>query len=286
MRARPRMLSLVALLGLAATLLFAEHAGAVARHEPGDRDHTVRLGESLSAIALHHGVTLAALSDANGIGTPDFVLAGRMLTIPAPGADAGLRNAGTYEVQPGDTLSQIAERIGSSSGTLARLNGLSDADHVRAGMVLELVDGTPTTLPSSLQNRPERAGLADDFHAWAATYEVPPDLLMALAYVESGWQASVVSGAGAIGVGQLMPDTVDLVHDVLLPGITLDPLDPEDSIRMTARYLRYLRHRTVSWDDAVGAYFQGLAGLRRDGRRPATNAYIAAVSANRAAFSG
>ncbi len=108
---------------------------------------------------------------------------------------------------------------------------------------------------------------------------------MALTYVESGWQASVVSSAGAVGVGQLMPDTVDLINEVLLPGVDLDPLDPRDSVRMAARYLRYLRHRTDSWDDAVGAYFQGLAGLRRDGRRPATDTYIAAVFANRATFS-
>jgi LysM repeat protein len=275
----------VALLGLAAVLLFAEDAGAVARHEPDTLTHTVRLGESLSGIAHDHGVTLDALIDANGIsGTPDFVMAGRVLTVPAAGSD--LREASTYEVQPGDTLSQIAERMGGSPGSLARLNDLSDADHVRAGMVLELVGSNPASLPSSLRNRPERAGLVDDFQTWAAIYEVPSDLLMALAYVESGWQAAVVSAAGAVGVGQLMPDTVDLIHDVLLPGISPDPLDPADSIRMMARYLRYLRHRTDSWDDAVGAYFQGLAGLRRDGRRPATDTYIAAVSANRAVFSG
>ncbi len=208
-----------------------------------------------------------------------------MLTIPAPGAAGDEPTAGAYTVQPGDTLSQIAERTGGSSDTLARLNGLSDPHHVTVGTVLDLTGSVPTSLPSSVADRPERAGLVDDFHTWAATYEVPADLLMALTYVESGWQASVVSSAGAVGVGQLMPDTVGLIHEVLLPGVELDPLDPEDSVRMAARYLRYLRHRTDSWDDAVGAYFQGLAGLRRDGRRPATDRYIAAVLANRAVFS-
>jgi len=285
MRARPRMwLSLVALLGLVASLLFAGTASAVVRHEPGAGTYTVRLGESLSAIALHVGVPLEALADANGITRPDFLLAGRVLTIPTAGATDD-RGAGTYTVQPGDTLSQIAEQTGGSTDTLARLNGLSDPNHVRVGMVLDLAGSEPVSLPSSVEDHPERAALVDDFQAWAATYDVPADLLMALAYVESGWQASVVSSAGAVGVGQLMPDTVDLIHEVLLPGVDLDPLDPEDSVRMTARYLRYLRHRTDSWDDAVGAYFQGLTGLRRDGLRPATDTYITAVVANRALFS-
>lgn len=286
MRARPRILSLVALLGLAASLLFAGSAGAVARHQPGATTHTVQLGESLSAIAVHVGIPLDALADANGIARPDFVLAGRVLTIPPAGATSDRASASTtYTVQTGDTLSEIAQQTGGSADALARLNGLSDPDHVRVGMVLDLAGPVPTSLPSSIENRPERATLVDDFQTWSAAYEVPADLLMSLTYVESGWQASVVSSAGAVGVGQLMPDTVDLIHDVLLPGVDLDPLEPEDSVRMAARYLRYLRHRTDSWDDAVGAYFQGLAGLRRDGRRPATDSYIAAVFANRALFS-
>jgi LysM repeat protein len=264
-----------------ASLLFAGNAGASVRRSSDEESHTVRQGQMLSTIAQQHGITLDALAAANGITDPDFVLAGRLLTVPLPGSGP----ADTYEVRAGDTLSEIALRVGASPGTLARLNDLSDPDHVRVGQRLQIVGTAPAKLPDSLRTRPERAGLVDDFQTWASTYEVPSDLLMALAYVESGWQSDVVSSAGAVGVGQLMPDTVELVRNVLLPGVTLDPLDAEDSVHMTARYLRYLRHRTGSWDDAVGAYFQGLAGLRRDGRRPATNAYIAAVSANRTLFS-
>ncbi|MFA9563366.1 MAG: LysM peptidoglycan-binding domain-containing protein [Acidimicrobiales bacterium] len=281
MRDRHRIPALVASLGLMASLLFAGNAGAAVRRSPDETSHTVRQGEMLSAIARQHGITLDALAAANGITDPDFVLAGRLLTVPV----SGNGSADTYEVRAGDTLSEIALRVGASPHALARLNGLSDPNHVRVGQRLQIVGTAPAELPDSLRTRPERAGLVDDFVAWAATYEVPSDLLMALAYVESGWQSDVVSSAGAVGVGQLMPDTVELIRNVLLPGVALDPLEPEDSVRMTARYLRYLRHRTDSWDDAIGAYFQGLAGLRRDGHRPATNAYIAAVSANRTIFS-
>ena len=274
-----RIPALVASLGVVA-LLVADPAGAtVPEHREGPT-HTVRHGETLSAIAAQHGVRLASLAATNGISDPDFVLPGRLLTLPAAIEEA------TYTVREGDTLGDIALRTGSSLAGLTRANGLDDPDHIRSGQTLAIPATTDeATLPASLRSRPERAALVDAFQTWAAAYEVPPDLLMALAYVESGWQSDVVSSAGAVGVGQLMPDTVELVRTVLLPGVTLDPLDPEDSVRMTGRYLRYLRHRTDSWDDAVGAYFQGLAGLRRDGRRPATATYTAAVSANRELFS-
>lgn len=279
MRERPRIPALVTSLGLAMAMLFSGTAGAIVRDDVDGATHTVGPGETLSTIALHHGVSLASLAAANGISDPDFVMSGRLLTVPPS------QGSSTYEVRAGDTLSEIALRVGTAPAVLARLNNLTDPDHVRVGQELRTAGADPVTLPASVQARPDRAALVDDFRIWAATYDVPPDLLMALAYVESGWQFDVVSSAGAVGVGQLMPDTVDLVRTVLLPGVALDPLDPEDSVRMAARYLRYLRHRTDSWDDAVGAYFQGLAGLRRDGRRPATDTYIAAVSANRGLFS-
>jgi nucleoid-associated protein YgaU len=59
---------------------------------------------------------------------------------PPPGA-AGAPVPETYVVQPGDTLSEIAERLlGSASlaDGLARLNGLHDPSALRAGQVLRL----------------------------------------------------------------------------------------------------------------------------------------------------
>ncbi len=260
-------------------------------HSPSTGSHTVKVGESLSTIARRYGVDLGALADANGIPDLDYVFAGRILQVPGsarPGdSESGSR---VRVVRVGDTLGAIAARSGVSSAGLAAHNGLADPDHLPVGLRLRIPAGESEPageleeFPESLRSHPERLALVPDFRMWAETYEVPLDLLMSLAHVESGWQAHPVSVAGAMGLAQLMPDTVELMRNVLLPGVDLDPWDPTDSVRMAARYLRYLRHRTGTWDDAVGAYFQGLAGLRRDGRQPATNDYIAAVNANRIHF--
>jgi len=79
---------------------------------------------------------------------------------PAPtpiGTDNGptLGGIGTYIVQPGETLSSIAARYGSSVLTLARLNGIVNPQLIRVGQVLAVpgpgnnTNGRPPLLPTS-----------------------------------------------------------------------------------------------------------------------------------------
>ena len=46
--------------------------------------HSVQRGETLSGIALRYGVTVAAISEANGITDPNHILVGQKLKIPTP----------------------------------------------------------------------------------------------------------------------------------------------------------------------------------------------------------
>ena len=114
-------------------------------------------------------------------------------------------------------------------------------------------------------------------------YGVPRDLLEALTWLESGWQNDVVSSTGAVGIGQLMPATVDLVNDVLLH-TSLDPRHADDNIRMSARYLKFLLDRTPDSSTALAAYYQGLASVQRNGVWAPTATYVGAVQALRPHF--
>ena len=231
----------------------------------------------------------------------------------------------TYTVARGDTLSRIAGRLGVSVEQLAAANGIGDIHHVRLGATLTVPQSgaakatkatstkatstkaastkaphpnlgtkvaTPkpprkvsSKLPAKLRQAPHRLALWGHLQDAARTYNVPPDLLMAMTWQESGWQNDKVSSTGAVGVGQLMPATVDFVNEVLLRRARLDPGKPEDNIRMSARFLRYLLdQRDGDVDMALASYFQGLAGVRRDGLLPQTEVYVRNVQAQRRLF--
>lgn len=68
------------------------------------------------------------------------------ITVPAPQPvqHVGHPAMGIYTVQPGDTLSGIATKFGTTYQTLAAINGIGDPNRIWAGQVLK-VTGQPTT---------------------------------------------------------------------------------------------------------------------------------------------
>jgi LysM repeat protein len=145
----------IALILIAALLLLAL-PGTI--HADG---YVVQPGDTLSGIAERFGTTQAALLAANPhITSPDVLWAGAELTIPddsgeaeaattpPPAADSSTPPAArggvrlTHLVQPGDTLSEIAETYETTTAAILALNPGSTADHLIAGAVLIIVDTT------------------------------------------------------------------------------------------------------------------------------------------------
>ena len=99
----------------------------------------VKPGETLSEIADRHGVSLTRLMQANGISNPNVITAGQSLRLPGSSAAAsGSARGGSVTVQPGDTLSDIADRQGVSLNQLMQANGITNPNMVVAGQKLVL----------------------------------------------------------------------------------------------------------------------------------------------------
>lgn len=104
--------------------------------------YTVRPGDTLSQIAARMGIPMAELAAANGITDPDRILAGQVLVLPGSGGPSGsATDAAGYVVRRGDTLSEVAERLGVPMARLAEANGIDDPDFLREGTVLVLPAG-------------------------------------------------------------------------------------------------------------------------------------------------
>ena len=115
---------------------------------------------------------------------------------------------------------------------------------------------------------------------------LPADLVMSLAWVESSWRRNTVSDAGAVGVMQLMPNTVEYVSKKLL-GLrsNLDPRNPTSNVRMGTKYLRHLLNQNRgSVRQALIAYNQGLTSLRANGSYSVAERYADRVLALRPQF--
>jgi len=99
--------------------------------------HVVQWGETLSKIAAYYGTTIWAIAQANGILNVDYIRAGQLLLIPVTGPTP-VPQPQYYIVQPGDTLSAIAWRFGTTVWALAQANGIWNPNLIYIGQRLYL----------------------------------------------------------------------------------------------------------------------------------------------------
>ena len=259
--------------------------------------YTVKAGDTLAGIAISLGVSLTELVRVNGVTNPDLIYVGTTLTVPGGSSGGTASDAGSpttpspavgasaeHIVASGETLGAIATQYGLTVTALAGANGITNPDLIFIGQRLAV----PTSLPVALFGRsatsPSKVALVPIFNRWADANGIPRDLVKAVAYHESGWNNDAVSSVGALGIGQIMPDTATYISTVLI-GVRLDPRVPEDNIRMSARYLRYLLEETGGdANQALASYYQGLGSVRSRGWYDDTKQYVANVNALRGWF--
>ncbi len=105
-----------------------------------------------------------------------------------------------------------------------------------------------------------------EIERWAQAVRVPPDLMQALMREESALDPTVISGAGAIGLTQLMPSTASrMAHKLGLGKPTLSSLgEPGLNIRIGTAYVAELLKRFGGNPAlALAAYNAGEAAVER-----------------------
>lgn len=85
--------------------------------------YSVRRGDTLYSIARRHGLSVSTLKMWNRLRS-NKIYPGQRLRVRPPRTAPAPTKGGTYIVQPGDTLSEIAQRYGVSIADLRRWNSL------------------------------------------------------------------------------------------------------------------------------------------------------------------
>ncbi len=150
---------------------------------------------------------------------------------------------------------------------------------------LASAQATPTqTSPSAATTGTDAStAFGAEIDAAAASNGIDPALLKGLVSQESGFDPNARSGAGAVGLTQLMPGTAASL------GVT-NPLDPAQSLQGGAKYLRQQLDR-FGGDErlALAAYNAGPGAVAKYGGVPPyseTENYVNSVMAKAAAYRG
>ncbi|SNS49681.1 Cell wall-associated hydrolase, NlpC family [Geodermatophilus saharensis] len=208
-------------------------------------------------------------------------------------ATAGTPVASLAEARPGDLVffdnspsRPGIDHVGVYVGDGKMIAAPQEGDVVRVQDV-----GTPSVIRRVLPAAaaaPQATGgaglagvpYADLFTAAGARHGVDPALLAGVAEVESGFDSSAVSPAGATGLMQFMPATA--------AGLGVDASDPASAVDGAARYLRQLTDRFGSTDLALAAYNAGPGAVARAGGVPPyaeTQSYVRKVTSAAEAYS-
>jgi LysM repeat protein len=277
--------------------------------------YVVVRGDTLSGIAARIGTSATALAAANGLDVNGILPEGAALRLS--GSSSGsttLRvsttssGSGSYLVVPGDTLTAIAARAGTTPAALAAANGLDLNGILLAGSAIHVPSGSTavpvsTTLGGTAESQPVGAPAQGDptnppyptperlsasqIASVAAANGVPGALADAIAWQESGFNNDLVSSADARGIMQILPGTWEWIQRELTPSAPLAPASASENVRGGALLLRSLLNSTGG-DTATAAagYYQGLPSVQEHGMYPSTQQYVQSVMALERQFGG
>jgi soluble lytic murein transglycosylase-like protein len=193
--------------------------------------------------------------------------------------------ASLADAKPGDLIAfnSPVDHIGIYAGDGMMIVAPHTGDKVKLQKVYQTPSAIRRILPGTgvATGAAQLSGVpyANLFSQSAARYGLSPDLLAAVAKVESGYNPNAVSGAGALGLMQLMPSTA--------AGLGVNPYDPAQAVDGAARLLSRNLRDFGTLPLALAAYNAGAGAVHKYGGIPPyaeTQAYVGKVQAAMAAL--
>jgi hypothetical protein len=182
-----------------------------------------------------------------------------------------------YRIQNGDTLTGIARNYHTSIQTLVIANNISNPNLIITGQQLCIPSASYQVSYSSV-SAPSSGFMSNNTVRWydynalqtstrdqvtallrqaAAQYGLPANLLLAIAWEESGWTQHVIARDGGIGVMQIMPYTAQAINSIT--HIQRNPYNLSDNIALGAQYLSWL------WTNFHGDLNKVISGYNEGG---------------------
>jgi LysM repeat protein len=211
----------------------------------------------------------------------DAVVGPRTLTaivrrdsVPVRARPTPVSGSALYVVRSGDSLTAIAHSHATSISRLASLNHLDLAKPIIIGQRLKV----PAVMRETLS---AQSGVVPSIlDTWSSRLGVDRHLVRALAWMESGYQTTIVSPAGAVGVLQTLPSTRQYVETVLKGGPIPQTVDGD--VEVGVLFLKHLL--SVFHGDealALAGWYQGERAVREHGPYKVTRPFVANVLALR-----
>lgn len=222
--------------------------------------YTVAPGDTLSAIAAEHGVSLSGLMAANGLSQTSVIRPGQKLSV----------DGGTVSVAASSPVTEAPTDLVPST-----FLHYTYPEHVVAGANLN--KQTLNALPV-----PDRSQMQQIVADTAASMGVDPALAQAFAFQESGFDQRAVSPANAIGTMQVIPSSGEWASQLV--GRQLNLLDPYDNATAGVAIISALVRTSDSLENAIASYYQGQYSVTTHGMFADTQAYVSSVLAHRATF--
>ena len=205
--------------------------------------HTIQPGETLSQIAVQYGIPLDELMALNSITDADAIYFGQILVLPTPPDDLpapdvvvdatyGDEESAPIEhvVQPGESLSRIAQENGLTLAELMAINGITDPDTIVIGTRLRLTPAIDTGEAQVAAPTPEAPNSGNPIATLNRTYIVDAGDSIPIIALRFGVDEAALRWLNGLGDSYLLT----LGQELILPATAQDLIVPRQAVETVA----------------------------------------------------